>query len=105
MPSSGRAPAVLFARAIISGGEPVQIDKDNGRRKGVLPAGISAETINYSANGTVVAYTTLPDNGLWFTPVASWKPTRLVGEPFRAAIPQWSPDDQSHLAVMLRRSR
>ncbi len=54
--------------------------------------GMSAELLNYSPDGQVVAYLTSPENELWRSNRDGSERRQLTSEPLRVAGPVWSPD-------------
>jgi Tol biopolymer transport system component len=56
--------------------------------------GISASDIDFSPDGQSAVYVDDHDGSLWRYELAERRKTRLVGPPFNAVLPRWSPDGQ-----------
>jgi Tol biopolymer transport system component len=57
----------------------------------ILP-GVSGEFLDYSRDGSWVAYTTPADNSLWISRADGSEPRQITSPPEAAELPRWSPD-------------
>ncbi len=72
-------------------GELVRYDTKTGQFVGYYPE-LSAEGLNFSADGEWIAYVTYPEGGLWRSKVDGTERLQLSFPPMRARMPRWSPD-------------
>ena len=61
--------------------------------------GLSAEGVNYSPDGSKVAYVTYPQRELWVRSADGSAPVQMTFAPMAASLPRWSPDS-SKIAFM-----
>jgi Tol biopolymer transport system component len=55
-------------------------------------SGLSAEGVNFSADGDWITYVTYPEGALWRSKVDGSQRLQLSFPPLRALAPRWSPD-------------
>jgi eukaryotic-like serine/threonine-protein kinase len=81
----------LFAISSQSRGELMRYDARNQRFFPYL-AGISAEGVSFSKDGTWMAYVTFPQGELWRCKRDGSEPLQLTFPPIKVHDPHWSPD-------------
>jgi WD40 repeat protein len=82
---------VLFATSSPSRGELMHYDRKTRRLSAYL-AGISAQGVSFSADGTWMAYVTFPQGELWRSRIDGSEPLQLTFSPLIVHDPHWSPD-------------
>lgn len=81
----------LFALGEQSQGELLAYDS---KKRTFVPflSGISAESVNFSRDGTWTAYVSYPEGSLWRSRADGSDRVRLTLPPMLVALPRWSPD-------------
>jgi serine/threonine protein kinase/Tol biopolymer transport system component len=71
-----------------------EVQRYDRKSKQLVPylRGISAEGLDFSRDGQLVAYVTMPDGILWRSKANGSERVQLTAAPMRAAMPRWSPD-------------
>jgi Tol biopolymer transport system component len=91
----------LWALGVQPTGEAVKFDSS---KKTFVPllSGVSATDLDYSADGTWVAYISVPDGTLWRCKADGTEKLQLTSPPERAALPRWSPSGDRIAYVSLK---
>ena len=71
-----------------------EVQRYDAKSKQFVPylRAISAEGLDFSRDGQLVAYVTAPDGILWRSTTNGSDLVQLTGAPMRAGLPRWSPD-------------
>ena len=72
-------------------GELIRFDAKTRQFVSYLP-GLSAEGLDFSADGEWITYTTYPEGDLWRSKVDGSQRLQLSFPPMQARMPRWSPD-------------
>jgi Tol biopolymer transport system component len=88
----------LFAIATQTRGQLVRYDAHVGQFLPFL-SGISAEGVDFSADGQWVTYVSVPDRILWRSKADGSERRQLTLPPMDVALPRWSPDG-NHIAFL-----
>ena len=81
----------IFAIGEQQRGELIRYDANTRQFVSYL-AGLSAEGLNFSADGEWISYVTYPEGDLWRSKVDGSQRLQLSLPPLRARNPRWSPD-------------
>ncbi len=81
----------IFAIGLRPGGELVRYEPKAGQFVPYL-SGIAAHALDFSRDGSWVAYVTFPEGALWRSRLDGSQRLQLTFPPMQAALPRWSPD-------------
>jgi Tol biopolymer transport system component/DNA-binding winged helix-turn-helix (wHTH) protein len=81
----------IFALSSLKHGELMRYDAHT-RSVSLYDAGMSAEGVTFSRDGTMVAYVKYPQGELWRNRIDGSEALQLSSRPLFAANPAWSPD-------------
>lgn len=90
-PVPSRDGATIFARGATIRGELVRFERSMKMFRPFL-GGISAEAIEFSPDGKLVAYISFPERILWRANRDGTGKIQLTERPLTPVLPQWSPD-------------
>ncbi len=81
----------IYFMGITKRGELERFDSKKRSFELYLP-GVSAEGLDFSRDGSMIAYTSLPEGNLWVSKSDGSAARQLTFAPLKASLPRWSPD-------------